>query len=179
MNTPATPMNEMTAQEAHEAQQTEAVFAHMSEAVKDTPLDPMAERFMKSRLLARVQGHERGAVTSTVRPEHGEWEKFSPRIKMKVLRREADGSSMSYLLKLEPGAFLVPHRHHIDEECVVLEGEVTIGEDRVGPGTWHLAPRGMVHQPIRSEHGAILFIRGKEPSWRDTAVKETLRAILR
>ena len=151
----------------------------MVEAVREAPLDPMAQRFMKSRLMTRVRDLERGAVTNTVRPEAGEWEKFSPRIKMKVLRREADGSSMSYLLKFEPGAFLVPHKHHIDEECVVLEGMVTIGDELVGPGTYHLAPRGMIHAPIRSEHGAILFIRGKEPSWRDTAVKETLRAILR
>ncbi len=155
------------------------VEAIMAEAVREAPLDPMAQRFMKSRLMTRVRDLERGAATNTVRPEAGVWEKFSPRIKMKVLRREADGSSMSYLLKLEPGAFLVPHKHHIDEECVVLEGEVTIGVEVVGPGTYHLAPRGMIHAPIRSEHGAILFIRGKEPSWRDTAVKETLRAILR
>ena len=151
----------------------------MVEAVREAPLDPMTQRFMKSRLVTRVRDLQRGAVTNTVRPEAGEWEKFSPRIKMKVLRREADGSSTSYLLKFEPGAFLVPHKHHIDEECVVLEGMVTIGEDLVGPGTYHLAPRGMIHAPIRSEHGAILFIRGREPSWRDTAVKETLRAILR
>ena len=151
----------------------------MAEAVREAPLDPMTRRFMKSRLMTRVRDLERGAVSNTVRPEAGEWEKFSPRIKMKVLRREADGSSMSYLLKLEAGAFVVPHKHHIDEECVVLEGMVTIGEELVGPGTYHLAPRGMIHAPIRSEHGAILFIRGKEPSWRDTAVKETLRAILR
>lgn len=157
----------------------QSVAGPMAEAVREAPLDPMAERFMKSRLMTRVRDLERGGVTSTVRPDQGEWEKFSPRIKMKVLRREADGSSMSYLLKLEPGAFLVPHKHSIDEECVVLEGEVTIGSELVGPGSYHLAPRGMVHQPIRSEHGAILFIRGKEPSWRDTAVKETLRAILR
>ena len=151
----------------------------MAEAVRGAPLDPMTQRFMKSRLMTRVRDLERGAVTNTVRPEAGEWEKFSPRIKMKVLRREADGSSMSYLLKFEPGAFLVPHKHHIDEECVVLEGMVTIGEELVGPGTYHLAPRGMIHAPIRSEPGAILFIRGREPSWRDTAVKETLRASLR
>ena len=156
-----------------------SVAGYMAEAVRAAPLDPMAERFLKSRLLTRVRDLERGGVTSTVRPDQGEWEKFSPRIKMKVLRREADGSSMSYLLKLEPGAFLVPHKHAIDEECVVLEGEVMIGAELVGPGSYHLAPRGMVHQPIRSEHGAILFIRGKEPSWRDTSVKETLRAILR
>lgn len=157
----------------------QTVAGPMAEAVRAAPLDPMAERFMKSRLMTRIRDFERGAVTHTVRPDQGDWEKFSPRIKMKVLRREADGSSMSYLLKLEPGAFLVPHKHAIDEECVVLEGEVTIGADLVGTGSYHLAPRGMVHQSIRSELGAILFIRGKEPSWRDTAVKETLRAILR
>jgi quercetin dioxygenase-like cupin family protein len=151
----------------------------MAEAVRDAPLDAMAERFMKSRLMTRVADFERTAATLTVRPDQGVWEKFSPRIKMKVLKREADGSSMSYLLKLEAGAFLVPHTHSIDEECVVLEGEVTIGDERVGPGTYHLAPRGLVHAAIRSERGAILFIRGKEPSWRDTAVKATLRALLR
>jgi quercetin dioxygenase-like cupin family protein len=155
------------------------IESRMAEAVRDAPLDPMTQRFMKSRLMTRVDDLERGAATHTVRPDAGVWEKFSPRIKMKVLRREADGSSMSYLLKLEPGAFLVPHKHHVDEECVVLEGEVTIGEEQVGPGTYHLAPRGLIHAAIRSEHGAILFIRGKEPSWRDTAVKETLQAILR
>lgn len=155
------------------------VEGFLAEAVREAPLDPMTQRFMKSRLMTRVRDLERGAATNTVRPEAGEWEKFSPRIKMKVLRREVDGSSMSYLLKLEPGAFLVPHKHHIDEECVVLEGMVTIGEELVGAGTYHLAPRGTIHAPIRSEHGAILFIRGKEPSWRDTAVKKTLRTILR
>ena len=154
----------------------EAPFA---EAVRQAPLDPLAERFMKSRLLARVAESERGTVTNTVRPTDGEWERFSPRIKMKVLRREPDGGSMSYLLKLEPGAFLVPHKHAIDEECVVLEGEVTIGDELVGPGSYHLAPRGLIHQPIRSERGATLFVRGKEPHWRDTAFKETLRSILR
>ena len=157
----------------------QSVVGLMADAVRAAPLDPMAERFMKSRLMTRVRDQERGAITSTVRPDQGEWHKFSPRIKIKVLRREADGSSMSYLLKLEPGALLVPHKHAMDEECVVLEGEVLIGTELVGPGSYHLAPRGMVHQPIRSEHGAILFIRGKQPSWRDTAVKETLRAILR
>ncbi len=171
MNTPATMDDDLNF--------PPTVAARMAEAVRDVPLDAMSERFLRSRLLSRVREHERGADTATVRPDDGEWEKFSPRIRMKVLRREPDGSSMSYLLKLEPGAFLVPHRHHHDEECVVLEGEVTIGDLRVGPGTYHLAPRGKIHEPIRSEHGAVLYVRGQEPSWRDTAVRETLRALLR
>ena len=50
----------------------------MNEAVREAPLDPMTRRFMKSRLMTRVRDHERGAATNTVRPEAGEWEKFSP-----------------------------------------------------------------------------------------------------
>jgi quercetin dioxygenase-like cupin family protein len=117
--------------------------------------------------------------TQTIGPDDGQWQRFSPRIKIKVLNAEPNGESMSYLLRFEAGAFLVPHRHAIDEECVVLEGEVTIGKLRVGPGTYHLAPKGRVHEPIRSERGATLFVRGKPPHWTDTAVKETLRALLR
>ncbi|TAF99310.1 MAG: hypothetical protein EAZ43_16120 [Betaproteobacteria bacterium] len=149
------------------------------QAVKVAPLDPMAERFMKSRLMSRVSTAERSLETQTIGPADGQWQRFSPRIKIKVLNAEPNGESMSYLLRFEPGAFLVPHRHAIDEECVVLEGEITIGELCVGPGTYHLAPKGRVHEPIRSERGATLFVRGKPPHWTDTAVKETLRALLR
>ena len=58
---------------------------------------------MKSRLLSEVSDHERGATTSTVRPE-GQAGRSSARIKMKVLRREADGSSTSYLPQVRAGA---------------------------------------------------------------------------
>ena len=43
-----------------------SVAGAMAEAVRAAPLDPMAERFLKSRLMTRVRDFERGAVTNTI-----------------------------------------------------------------------------------------------------------------
>jgi len=59
---------------------------------------------------------------------------------------------------------VLPHVHGQDEECMVLEGEVRIGDLVVRAGAYHLAPRGVAHEPISSEHGALLFLRGAIPA---------------
>lgn len=69
-------------------------------AVRDVPLDAMSERFMMRACCpesATTSAAPRPARRCVLKRLVGE--KFSPRIKMKVLRREADGSSTSYLLR--------------------------------------------------------------------------------
>ena len=46
---------------------------------------------------------------------------------------------------------------------MVLEGEVRIGDLVVRQGSYHLAPAGVPHEPISSESGALLFLRGAIP----------------
>jgi hypothetical protein len=46
---------------------------------------------------------------------------------------------------------------------MVLEGEVSIGDLIVRQGAYHLAPKGVAHDPICSESGALLFLRGAIP----------------
>ena len=70
---------------------------------------------------------------------------------------------MSYLLRLAPGAALPAHRHPVDEECVVLEGEVQIGTLRVGAGGFHLGRKDVLHDRLCSAGGALIFLRGAIP----------------
>ena len=49
---------------------------------------------------------------------------------------------------------------------MVLEGEVRIGTMTVRQGAYHLAPAGVPHEPISSETGALLFLRGAIPAAR-------------
>lgn len=63
-------------------------------------------------------------------------------------------------------AVVLPHVHGHDEECMVLEGEVRVGDLVVKQGAYHLAPRGVAHEPTRSESGAPLFLRGAIPAAR-------------
>jgi anti-sigma factor ChrR (cupin superfamily) len=90
------------------------------------------------------------------------WQPFLPGVDIKVLH-EQDGV-MSYLLRLGAGALLPPHRHPIDEECVVLDGEVSIGPLAIGAGGFHLARSGSLHEAITTERGALLYLRGAVPA---------------
>ena len=116
---------------------------------------------VRDRLRRRIRATK--SIT-TIQPTEGEWAPFSPKVMIKVLRR--DVATQSYLLRLEAGAVLLPHVHGCDEECMVLEGELQIGHLIVRQGAYHLAPTGVPHEPIRSEKGALLFLRGAIPAAR-------------
>jgi quercetin dioxygenase-like cupin family protein len=136
--------------------------ARLLEATQPDPehkLDAMDAATIRERLFKRI--HSTQSLT-TIQADEGEWAPFSPKVRIKLLRR--DGATQSYLLRLEPGAVLLPHVHGRDEECMVLEGEVRIGNLVVKQGAYHLAPRGVAHEPIHSESGALLFLRGAIPA---------------
>lgn len=91
-----------------------------------------------------------------------QWTPFLSGVKIKVLR-EHDGV-LSYLLRLEPGATIPPHRHPRDEECVVLDGSIRVGsQDVMEPGSYHLAHAGALHASISTTTGATIFLRGALP----------------
>lgn len=115
---------------------------------------------IKHRLLERVAQSQSGHLT--VHAGVGGWKPFSAGVSIKVLHR--DGGIMSYLLKLAPGAQIAPHRHPVDEECVVLEGRLRIGDELVvEAGGFHLAHRDALHGVISSDDGATIFLRGAAP----------------
>lgn len=147
----------------------------LQDAVRDALLDAVETVFpepdrvqaIRQRLMQRVEAErpasesdERGLLT--VRANEGDWKAFLPNVSIKVLRREQD--TLTYLLKLEPGAALLPHVHPQDEECIVLSGEARIGDLVVRAGDYHCAYAGKPHRVIRSEQGAVLFLRGAVPA---------------
>jgi quercetin dioxygenase-like cupin family protein len=72
---------------------------------------------------------------------------------------------------LAPGATLPPHRHPIDEECLVLAGTLRVGTRiEVGPGGYHLAHQGALHATISTRTGATIFLRGTVPEARHALV---------
>lgn len=119
----------------------------------------------EAQLLARVKARVMRAVQAeaaagiTLRAEAGSWRKIAPGIEQKVLwgsPREG-----SFLLRCAPGAALGPHAHRIDEECLVLEGTLRIGEDLLlGPGDFHVGRAGSRHPRTHTETGALLYLRG-------------------
>jgi quercetin dioxygenase-like cupin family protein len=138
----------------------EADAALIAAAIAPEPLGAAAHARIKRRLLQRIAADSTPRHL-TVQPGPAGWQPFGAGVQLKVLHEA--GGVMSYLVRLAPGAALAAHRHPIDEECVVLEGEVVIGELRVGAGGFHLGRREVLHDHVRSDGGALIFLRGAPP----------------
>jgi len=117
---------------------------------------------LRARLLERARRAPPHGLL-TVRAAEGDWQAFLPRVQLKPLL--AEGDTLTYLLRLEPGAIVVPHEHPLDEECLVLEGEAYIDDLRLRAGDYHLARKGVPHGAVRSDTGALLFLRGARPAF--------------
>ncbi len=139
------------------------VESSMFQSLNAGTLSPQRSQAMKQRLMQRVRAQNRPHLT-TIHATDGEWRPFLPKVSIKSLQHQGD--TLTYLLRLEPGAILVPHDHPQDEECIVLEGEVRIGTTLARQGDYHLAPKGIAHDTIVSDSGALLFLRGAVPSAR-------------
>lgn len=126
------------------------------------PPAPEVEARIKRRLLRAIAA-DATSRHLTVPPGDDGWQPFAPGLDLKVLHEA--GGIMSYLLRLAPGASIPPHRHPVDEECVVLEGELRIGELVVPTGGFHLARADAMHERIHSERGALIFLRGAAPEF--------------
>jgi quercetin dioxygenase-like cupin family protein len=136
------------------------IIGLLGAALAPEPPDARTGERIKRRLLRRIADDQ---VEShlTVGADAGEWQPFGAGLQLKVLH--VSQGIMSYLVRLEPGAELPPHRHPVDEECVVLSGALRIGGLRVAAGGFHLGRKDVLHAPIRSEEGALIFLRGAVP----------------
>ena len=137
--------------------------AQIAQALEPEPPDAQTQSRIKRRLLHRIAADSTGRHLTELpsTPGGAGWQPFGDGIQIKVLH-ESEGI-MSYLLRLAPGAFMPAHRHPVDEECVVLEGEVQIGDLRVGAGGFHLGRKDILHDRLESADGAVIFLRGALP----------------
>lgn len=62
------------------------------------------------------------------------------------------------IVRLEPGARIPPHRHECPEFIYVLEGELIVAAQRLGPGSASVASAGSVHSEVHSETGCVFVL---------------------
>ncbi len=137
------------------------LVAQLDALAEPPPLPAGMAQRVKQRLLQRIAADATPRHLTLADPEAG-WLPFGPGLAIKPLHE--DGELMSYYLRLAPGASLPAHRHPHDEECVVLQGRVQIGELDLGPGGYHLGRRHLPHDRLCSAGGALVFLRGAAPS---------------
>lgn len=141
-------MQDSPPERAEPAAATDTADAALIARVRRTVLHRIA--------LASTQQH------LTVRAGPDGWQALLDGVECKVLHEAGD--VLSYLLRLAPGAVIPGHRHPIDEECIVLEGELRIGEQLVlHAGDYHVGRADVLHAPISTPTGALIFLRGAAP----------------
>ncbi|MEO8754814.1 MAG: cupin domain-containing protein [Casimicrobiaceae bacterium] len=150
--------------------------AQLSDALSPVTESEVPSERMRSRLLARIAA-ERGAshvesaapapslpsafLTLRTSGDGEGWVELLPKAHAKLLF--TDGTAESYMIRLEPGAWAPAHDHPADEECLVLEGTLWQGDVFLQAGDFHVARPGMRHGDLRSETGALVFIRYSKP----------------
>lgn len=147
----------------------------LSEAL--APVELPAERSapLRAKLLARVRrAREAGEGFIRVPIAGAEWQGILPGVRVHLLGE----AQRAVIVELAPGAALPFHRHHEDEECVVLSGEAQLGDLVVRQGDYHLARSRSRHGRVSSRTGALLFLRGTPIGHRGEVMRDLVTALL-
>lgn len=94
----------------------------------------------------------------SIMTNEGEWTEIQKGMFQKDLW--TDGTVASRFFRLEAGMHREGHSHSMAEECMMLSGDIFLGDILLQEGDYHIAPAGTEHLEIFSDTGALLFIRG-------------------
>lgn len=96
--------------------------------------------------------------TVTKRSAAADWLEYSPGIVYRVLKVDQELKRQSLLVKMQPGAVYKSHAHDIDEECLVIEGDLQFGALVLRAGDFHLATPVMAHPTGHTSSGCLLHV---------------------
>jgi anti-sigma factor ChrR (cupin superfamily) len=139
-----------------------ALVRRLATALAPAELSQANRDSLHDRILQRTRD-DTPPGTTTIRAANMRWLAVGPGVDVKILRADPERRDQTVLIRMQPGAVVVGHRHTQEEECWVLEGEIFIGEHRLGQGDMHVARPGAVHAPIHAPGGALLLIRSEMP----------------
>lgn len=146
----------------------EGVVAHLGFAPADEWEPPARISEKLSAYLSEAQAERALEITRqieagqllTIRLDEGDWRETSEGVFVKRLFANEDNSTVTVLVKMLPGARGTVHRHTGIEECVVVEGDFHVDEKVLGPGDYHCAPAGTIHDTPFTIEGTLLVIVG-------------------
>lgn len=86
------------------------------------------------------------------------WRANAPGVEVLPLWGTRDVTSM--LVRFAPGAGVRDHHHAVNEDCLMLEGEMFLGDVLLRPLDYQLAPAGGGHFGEMSDVGGTFFFHG-------------------
>jgi len=93
-----------------------------------------------------------------VRRDEGVWTTIAGGVYAKRLYADPGRDRVTMLIRMDPGSSFPSHRHGGPEECLVLEGEIQVGDLVLRAGDYQCAPLNSVHEVTRTDTGCLLLI---------------------
>lgn len=94
----------------------------------------------------------------SLRADEGQWQEIGPGMLAKTLFVNQSHGTITSLVRMLPGTALPAHRHLGDEQFYVLEGDCNVHGARLGPGDFHRAAPGSVHQSTYTVGGTSFLL---------------------
>ncbi len=140
-------------------------LAPLAGAIETQALRPEVWQNIKNRMGKHNTSLPKGI--EAVYKNDGQWRSVNEKVDIKSLFIDAELGAESYLLRFQPEGTIEQHSHgNWNDECIVMEGSVMVGEAEFGPGDFHVAKRGSVHPRLYSPTGCIVFVRSRQETGR-------------
>lgn len=137
------------------------VHGAIGEAIAPQPMPHGVQARLRSRIAALATSPPAG--TATWRVGDDGWSSGMPGVAMKLLRRDPVAGTQEMLLRLGAGVQVPAHSHSKEEQIIILEGELMLGEHLLRQGDVHVAPPGSWHPVITVERSCLLLLRSEIP----------------
>lgn len=120
----------------------------------DAKVSPLRRQVAKTTSLG-----EKHQALILRRAAEAAWETSDvPGVSLRVLFTDSDKNQFTAMVRMAPGSSYPRHVHSGPEECLVLEGDLHVGETVLGPGDYQRAPEGSRHGVQSTEKGCLLLI---------------------
>ncbi|HYP27470.1 MAG TPA: cupin domain-containing protein [Blastocatellia bacterium] len=96
--------------------------------------------------------------TRSIRTEELAWHEVNAGIFIKRLSVDEGSGLATSLVKMAPGKRLARHRHSGPEQLFILEGDCYIQDVRLGPGDYHRAEEGSIHDTTYTVGGTTFLL---------------------
>lgn len=94
-----------------------------------------------------------------VRGDRSDWEETGvPGVRVRRLRVDRPSSSVTMLVQMDRGASYPRHQHNGPEECMVLRGDLHVGDQVMRAGDYQFAPPDTLHGDQWTEEGCLLYV---------------------
>jgi quercetin dioxygenase-like cupin family protein len=138
---------------------TELIPADLLDALLDTTKPVAPPGSLKAKVMARAGLSMPAKRTITLKDAEG-WQTLTELLQIKLLFVDEKADSVSFLLKGAAGAAVPAHGHSRYEECLVLEGDVQVGDEfTLGPGDFHCAGPNQPHPVLSTRNGTLVYLR--------------------